>query len=67
MYIVRYRDGTDAAAETRRLAERHRFRPRFVYTGISGFAADLSAHALAGVRCEPSVRSVSHDALGWAD
>lgn len=63
-YVVMYRDGTDAAAETWRLALRHRFRPGHVYTVLLGFSADLSVQALAGVRCEDSVRLVSHNGVG---
>lgn len=62
-YVVRYHDGVDAAAETSRLAQRHGFRPDVVYRTLPGFAAELSAAALAGVRCEASVKRVAHDGV----
>jgi hypothetical protein len=61
-YIVVYRDGTDSRATTARLAQKHGFTPRFVYEhALLGFAAELSADALAGVRCEPEVKYVDGD------
>lgn len=62
-YIVVYRPGTDPVSETNRLATRYGFTPMFVYQhALQGFGADLSASALAGVRCEPSVDHVSFNA-----
>ena len=62
-FIVMYREGTDAAAETSRLAERYDFTPRHVWTALLGFSAELTPTALAGVRCEESVATVSHVAV----
>lgn len=60
VYIVMFRDGVDGAGETARLAAIHDFAPRHVYTsGTTGFSAELSEAALAGIRCERSVRSIS--------
>lgn len=61
-YIVVYRDSTDSRATTARLAQKHGFTPRFVYEhALLGFSAELSADALAGVRCEPEVKYVEGD------
>ncbi|HEY0023930.1 MAG TPA: protease inhibitor I9 family protein [Longimicrobium sp.] len=62
LYIVVYREGTDSRATTARLAQTHGFTPRFVYEhALLGFSAELSADALAGVRCEPEVKYVEGD------
>lgn len=61
-YIVVFRDGTDAAGTTRRLAQKYGFEPRHVYEhALQGFAAPLTDAQLAGVRCEAEVKYVSHD------
>lgn len=65
-FIVVYRDGVDAAAETSRLAGKYDFTPTSVYTSaLHGFAARLPSAAVAGVRCERSVAYVEHDASAW--
>jgi len=62
-FIVVYREGTRAAPVTDRLAKKYGFTPRFVYEhALQGFSAELSETALAGVRCEPEVKYVEHDA-----
>lgn len=67
-YVVVFREGTDAVAVTRRLAEKHVFKPRHVYQyAIQGFSADMSGPALAGVRCEPQVRFVEHNGIVSVD
>lgn len=63
-YIVVFRDGTDAAATTARLAQKHGFQPRHVYQhALQGFSAPLTDTQLAGVRCEAEVKYVSHDGV----
>jgi Peptidase inhibitor I9 len=63
-YIVVFRDGTDAAGTTQRLAQKYGFQPRHVYEhALQGFSAPLADAQLAGVRCEAEVKYVSHD--GW--
>ncbi len=59
-YIVSFRDVTDDAVESARLAEIHGFSRRYVFAGPSlpGFSAEMSPSALAAVRCEERVRSV---------
>ncbi len=55
-YIVVYRDGVDAKAETDRLATKYEFQPRFVYIHVlGGFSADLTPPVVADVRCEATV------------
>ena len=60
-YIVVYKEGVDAAAETQRLATALGFTPTFVYASLPGFAAALGDSALRAVRCAASVRYVEHD------
>jgi predicted transcriptional regulator len=63
-YIVVFRDGTDAAETTRRLAREYGFTPKHVYEhALRGFAAEFSETALAGIRCEPEVRHVEHEGV----
>jgi hypothetical protein len=63
-YIVLYRDGVDAQQETAILAARFQFVPRHVYThALQGFSAEFSPEVVAAVRCEPTVRAVSHDGV----
>ena len=55
-YIVVYRDGVDAGAETDRLAIKYGFQPRFVYThALGGFSAELTPSVVAALRCEATV------------
>ena len=55
-YIVVYRAGVDAGAETDRLATKYGFQPRFVYThALGGFSAELAPSVVAAVRCEATV------------
>jgi len=62
-YIVLFHDGVDVAEETARLAASYGFTPKYVYTIIPAFAAELTCGALAGIRCEPTVERVSYDEL----
>ena len=56
-YIVVYHDGVQPQQETTHLAAKYNFAPRFVYEHAPlGFSAALTVGALAGVRCEASVR-----------
>ncbi|HEU0299944.1 MAG TPA: protease inhibitor I9 family protein [Longimicrobium sp.] len=62
--IVVYHDGTDADAVTAELAATHGFTPRHVFrSALLGFAAELSADALAAVRRHPAVKYVEHDGV----
>ena len=61
-FIVMYRKGTDAIAETARLSARYGFTPRFVYRHVfPGFAGELTPEAVNGVRCEGTVSLVEVD------
>ena len=61
-YIVAFRDGVDAAAETARLGAKYGFAPLHVYeTVLSGFNAQLTPEVAAALRCERSVRLMSYD------
>ncbi|HEX2079982.1 MAG TPA: protease inhibitor I9 family protein [Longimicrobium sp.] len=63
-YIVVFHDGTPSAAVTARLAGKYGFEPKHVYEhALRGFAATLSDDVVAGIRCEPEVRFVEHDAV----
>lgn len=66
-FIVVYRNGVDAVAETKVLAAKYQFTPTSVWTAaLQGFAAEMSPQAVAAVRCEPSVLDVEHNALVYA-
>lgn len=60
-FIVSYKSGADPVATTAQLETKYGFAATHVYTALPGFAAQLSASALAGVRCEPVVATLSHD------
>ena len=63
-YIVVFHKGVASRAEAQRLAAKYGFTPRAVYeSALQGFSADLSAAALAGVRCEATVDYVEHDGV----
>ena len=63
-YIVVFKDGTDVDRAVAELAGRYGFRTRYVYRGGPlGFAAELTAAQVAGVRCASTVRYVEHDAV----
>ena len=64
-YIVDLADGVEINDEARRLAAKYKFRILEVFVHVlGGFAAEMSDAAVAGVRCEPSVKSVSEDPIG---
>lgn len=61
-YIVLFRSGVEPTAEVARLARAYGFTPTHVYLFASGgFAAELTPNAVAGLRCEGSVRVVEYD------
>jgi hypothetical protein len=61
-WIVVYEDGTDPDAVTDALAAEHGFVPRHVFRhALLGFAADLSADALAAIRRHPAVKYAEPD------
>lgn len=61
-YIVVYRQGTDVAAETARLAARYGFVAQFVFqSAILGFSAQLTPETVSALRCEPSVQWIEFD------
>jgi hypothetical protein len=63
-YIVVFEDSVNAAAATARMAQTYGFQPAHVYEhALKGFAARLEDPQLAGVRCEPETRYVSHDGV----
>jgi hypothetical protein len=45
------------------LAERYGFTPRFIFSSLPGFSAELTNNALAGVRCEAVVRFVEYNGM----
>jgi hypothetical protein len=54
------KDVTDAGATTRELARKHSFTPESIWGSIKGFSVQaLTPQALAGLRCEPSIRGIS--------
>lgn len=62
-FVVVFVDSVKGAEETRRLSGVYGFQPRFVYThALQGFSAELTPSALAGIRCEASVRYASFNA-----
>ncbi len=61
LLLVIFRDGVAADAEISDLTAKFAFTP--VLRWPFGFAALLTPEALAGVRCEASVRLVEHDGL----
>jgi len=62
-FIVTYRNGVDPVATTAALETKYAFTAEHVYTALAGFAARLSITALAGVRCESVVASISYDGI----
>jgi|GEM_PF-2913248 len=62
-YIVSFKSGVDAVAETNRLSTVYGFYPSHVFTVFSGFAADLSPAVLEPLRCEPNIQSIEFDML----
>lgn len=63
-YIVVFQDGTSVPPATARLAEKYGFQPRHVYEhALLGFSAALTDQAVAGIRCEPEVKHVSHNGV----
>ena len=64
-YIVTFRAGIDATAETASLSVKYGFTPIHVYvTVLSGFNAELTTSVVAALRCERSIRTISYDQPG---
>ena len=63
-FIVMFQTGVDVRPEVARLSSRYEFTPQYVYPAVGGFAAELSASAVAGLRCEPTVQLIGHDSVG---
>ena len=61
--IVTYQTGVNPVTTTESLEAKYDFTARHVYTALSGFSAQLSEAALAGVCCEPTVAAISHDGV----
>lgn len=61
-FIVSYHNGVDPVATTARLATKYAFTAKHVYAVLPGFAAELSDRAVVGIRCEPEVAAIEHDA-----
>ena len=62
-YIVVYKSGTNVRAATQTFEGRFGFTARHYYAhAILGFAATLSAEAVAAIRCDARVDFVEHDA-----
>jgi hypothetical protein len=62
-FIIEYKAGTDPIATTAMLSAKYSFAAKQLYTAPPGFAAELSAAAVNGVRCEPSVKLIEHDGV----
>lgn len=63
-YIVVFKDGVNAPATASTLAERYGFQTRFVWEhALLGFSAVMSKEAVAGVRCESSIKYIEFDAV----
>jgi hypothetical protein len=60
-YIAMFVDGvTNAEAMTRELAREHGFTPESTFRTIKGFSVQvLTPTALAGLRCEPTIKGIS--------
>lgn len=58
-YVVGYHPGIDAVTETARLQTKYGFTAK--NAGADGFAADLPAQTLSQMRCERSLKSITHN------
>lgn len=63
-FLIEYQAGTDPVVTTEMLSAKYSFSPTFLYTAPPGFAAELSTAAVKGLRCEPPVKVIEHDAVG---
>ncbi|HEU0013207.1 MAG TPA: protease inhibitor I9 family protein [Longimicrobium sp.] len=62
-FLIVYREGVDPVAVTAALEAKYGFEATYVYQYVwPGFAARLPRATLNGLRCEPEVSRVSHDA-----
>lgn len=67
-YIVLYHEGVPVRATTDALAAKYGFTPKFTWeTAVQGFAAELGASAVEGLRCEATIRLIEHDGIGSVD
>ena len=63
LFIIEYTKGTDPLATTAMLSAKYSFAAKILYTAPPGFAAELSAAAVKGLQCEPSVVLIEHDSI----
>lgn len=62
-YVVRFRAGVDPQTESARLADNYMFTPSHVFLVIPGFAAEFDDDVREQLRCEPSIRDISFNAV----
>lgn len=63
-YIVVFKDGVNAPATASSLAAEYGFQTRYVWEhALLGFSAVMSKEAVAGVRCESSIKYIAFDAV----
>jgi hypothetical protein len=63
-YLVLFHEGVPVQATTKELADKYDFTPTSVWeSAVQGFAAQLSEAAVAGIRCEPAVKLIEHNAV----
>jgi hypothetical protein len=62
-YMVLFHDGIDAEEETNRLATLYGFQPTYILENSPVFAATFSTDVLEHLRCEPSIKSITHDSV----
>jgi hypothetical protein len=63
-FLVAYQSGVNPVTTTAQLETKYNFSANYIYTAPPGFAAQLSTAALSGIRCEPTVSLIEHDAVG---
>jgi hypothetical protein len=66
-YMVLFNDGIDAETEANRLADLYGFQLKSVWSSISGFVAEFSTVVLEHLRCEPSIKNITHDGVVYED
>ena len=63
-YIVSWRDGIDGRETVKRCEARYDFHAQDIWEALHGFSSqDLTLRAIAGLRCEPDVSSVSENGI----
>jgi hypothetical protein len=65
-YAVQFNDGIDAETEANRLATLYGFQIKFFLMG-GFFVAEFSTDALEHLRCEPSIKNITHDGVVYED